>query len=134
MLGELIGEERGQVTTTRVLPSAGGYPRVEVSFQAEGHLLDADINDIGTYVAVARPDGTLSGEGQGIVMTTTGETITWKGTGVGRFTRPGAIAWRGSVYYETTAPKFQRLTSCAAVYEFETDEGGKTESKSFEWK
>lgn len=135
MLGELIGEERGQITTTRVLPAAtAGLPRVEVSFQAQGHLLDADVTDFGTYVAVARPDGTLSGEGQGVIMTAAGETITWKGSGIGRFVRPGALAWRGALYYETTAPKFQRLTNCAIVFEYETDEGGKTEAKSFEWK
>ena len=36
MLGDPVGEERGQITGTRVLPASGPGPRVEVSFQASG--------------------------------------------------------------------------------------------------
>jgi hypothetical protein len=41
MLGDQIGEERGQVTTMRVLSAAGHEPRVEVSSQAAGTDLSA---------------------------------------------------------------------------------------------
>jgi hypothetical protein len=33
---------------------------------------------MGTYVSTARPDGTLFGEGQGIIMTDDGEVVTWR--------------------------------------------------------
>lgn len=133
MLGEMINEERGQTTTMRVLPSDAG-PRIEISFQAQGTLLGEDVTDVGTYISSARPDGTMYGEGQGITMTAKGETASWKGQGAGRFIRPGAVAWRGAVYYETTSKKLAPLNGVALVYEFESDEGGKTELKAWEWK
>src|SRR5262249_40104372 len=68
MLGEMIGEETGKITGTRVLPSEGGGPKVETSFQGTGRYLGIEVTDIGTYWAVMRPDGTLYGEGQGVVM------------------------------------------------------------------
>jgi hypothetical protein len=135
MLGEQVGEETGQITAMRVLPSDGTAVKVEVSFQATGRLLDADVTDTGTYVSVVRPDGTLFGEGQGVLMTSDGETVTWRGQGVGRFLgRGSAVAWRGAVYYQTTSSVLARLNGTAAVFEYDTDESGKTEAKLFEWK
>ena len=61
MLGEQLGEETGQVIGTRVLPDEGAGPEVEVSFQASGTALGVHGNNVGTYVSVARPDGTLFG-------------------------------------------------------------------------
>src|SRR6266699_4880493 len=85
MLGDQLGEEIGQITGTRVLPGANG-PVVEVSFQSNGTLCGVRETNMGTYITMTRPDGTLSGEGQGVVMTDDGETAAWKGHGVGRFT------------------------------------------------
>jgi len=133
MLGELLGEERGQTTSIRVLPTET-TPRLEISFTAQGTLLGEDVTDMGTYISAARPDGTMYGEGQGVMMTAKGEMASWKGQGVGRFTRPGAVAWRGAIYFETTSKKLAKLNGVAVVYEFESDEGGKTESKNWEWK
>jgi hypothetical protein len=135
MLGRQLGGETGQVTGTRVLPSADGPPKIEVSFQATGRLLDVDVTDMGTYVATPRPDGTLFGEGQGCVMTTDGELVSWVGSGVGRFLgRGSAVAWRGAIYYQTSSPKLALLNTVAGMYEYETDESGKTDARMFEWK
>ena len=134
MLGEQVGHEVGQVSGLRVLPGEDG-PRVEVSFQASGTLLGIHENNMGTYVSVTRPDGTLFGEGQGIAMTDEGETVTWQGNGVGRFTGHGtAVSWRGAIYYRTTSERLARLNGIAGVFEYETDQSGKSEAKSFEWK
>lgn len=134
MLGEILGEERGQITAMRVLPSNGRGARVEVSFQASGTILGHDSTDVVTYYSEARPDGTMFGEGQGVIMTADGETVTFTGRGFGRFTRPGAVAWRGALYYETASRKLARLNGTVGVFEFESDEGGKTEGKVWEWK
>jgi hypothetical protein len=83
MLGERIGEDIGRVTSQRVLPTAHGAPRMETSFQASGSIYGVQATDTGTYVATMRPDGTLYGEGQGILMGKGGETATWTGQGVG---------------------------------------------------
>ena len=72
MLGEQIGEERGKITGRRVLPSDGPGPKIEVSFQAAAKFLGVDATDIGTYWAVLQANGTLYGEGQGVIMTAQG--------------------------------------------------------------
>ena len=135
MLGAQIGQEIGQITSTRVLPAGPDGPRGEVSFEASGRLLDADVIDMGTYVSVARADGTIHGEGQGIGMTSDGDTLTWTGQGVGRLLGRGqAASYRGAIYYRTASPKFAHLNGTACIFEYEVDEGGKTESKLYEWK
>ena len=135
MLGEQIGEVTGQITGMRVLPDEGHGAKVEVSFQQSGTLLGVHVNDMGTYVSVTRPDGTLFGNGQGVTMTEDGEMATWRGQGVGRFTgRGGAVSYRGAVYFQTTSERLARLNSMAVVFEYETDESGKTTAKDYEWK
>lgn len=49
MLGDQIGEERGKITARRVLPSDGGGPKVEVTFEASGTVLGSEGTDLGTY-------------------------------------------------------------------------------------
>lgn len=135
MLGERLGQDTGQVTGTRVLPSDGPGPKIEVTFEANGRLLDKDVSEVGTYTATARPDGTLIGEGQGCVTTSDGEIATWTGTGVGRMRgRGNAASYRGAIYYQTQAESLARLNGIACVYEYDTDESGKSESTVYEWK
>jgi hypothetical protein len=135
MLGEQIGEETGQITGTRVLPDEGAGPKVEVSFQSSGTLLGAHVSDMGTYVSMTRPVGTLFGQGQGVEMTDQGEVITWRGQGVGRFTGHGmAASWRPAVFCQTAAERLARINTIAGVIEFEVDESGKLSSRSWEWK
>jgi len=133
MLGDQLGEEHGQITGMRVLASEGA-PKVEVSFQATGTLAGVEVSDMGTYVSVARPDGTLYGEGQGVTMTPDGGMASWRGQGRGRFTGPGAVSWRGAIYFDSASPQFARLTGCAVLYEYETDADGKADAKYWEWK
>jgi hypothetical protein len=134
MIGELLGDELGEVTTTRVLPSVGQSPKVEVSFRANGTVLGIHCTDMGTYVASAQPDGMMFGEGQGLLQTEHGDVATWRGSGRGRFTSPGRQAWRGAIYFQTTSERLSRLNEVACVFEYEIDESGKTDSKTWEWK
>src|SRR5207244_1522122 len=99
MLGEQLGEERGKITARRVLPSDGGGPKVEVSFEASGKIIGSDVTDLGTYWSVVQSNGALYGEGQGVIMTPQGEVIQWIGAGRGHFTAQGGVSFRGAVYY-----------------------------------
>ncbi len=134
MLGDLIVEGRGQITVQRVLPSDGQGPKVEVSFQSSDKVLGVDATNIGTYVSVMRPDGTVYGEGQGILMTVDGEAVTWIGAGVGRFGEGGAISYRGMLYLQTGSEKLARLNGIATVMEYELAGDGSLEYKTWEWK
>ena len=136
MLGEQIVDETGQITGMRVLPEEnGGPPKVEVSFQASGTLLGVHETNMGTYVSVSRPDGSMHAEGQGVIMTDNGDMVSWRGQGVGHFTGQGtAVSWRGAIYYQTAAEQLARLNSITGVFEYETDASGKAEDKVYEWK
>ncbi len=134
MQGEKIGEESGRVTSQRVLPSPGGSPKMETSFQANTILLGVEATDTGTYQSVVRPDGTLYGEGQGIVMGKEGDLATWIGQGVGTIKKDGAISYRGAVYYQSSSARWSRLNSVAAIFEYEVDAQGNTRAQLWEWK
>ncbi len=133
MLGEQIGEERGKRTSRRVLDVTGGAT-VEVSFETTGKLLGVEGHDVGTYTSSIRPDGSILGEGQGVILAQDGSAVTWKGQGVGKFVGGGAVSYRGAVFYYSTSPKFARLNTVAAVFEFEVDAEGNIHSKVWEWK
>lgn len=134
MLGDLIGEEQGQITAQRVIPSDHGLPpTVESSFQASGTLLGVAINDMGTYIGTLRPDGTLYGQGTGVIMSPDGASASWQGTGVGVFTETGSIRWRGSIVYLSDSPAFAGLRGVAGAFEWETDQSGKAGGKLWAW-
>ena len=133
MLGELLGEEKGKVTTRRVLKSHGPH-RVEITFQTEGTIAGVAMRDIGTYTSQIRPGGFLYGHGQGIIRTKDGDMISWVGEGTGRFTPAGGVSYRGAVYYETASQKLSRLNGLAVVYEHETDASDNCSTKYWEWK
>lgn len=134
MLGDKIGEATGRVTCTRVLPNPGGGPRMETSFEASGRVLGVEEREVGTYCAVVRPDGSLYGEGQGVIVGRGGEMATWTGQGVGIARADGAASYRGAVYYQTASPAWSRLNGIAAVFEFEVDPQGHTRAQLWEWK
>lgn len=134
MLGEQIGETRGQVLVRRVLPSEGA-PKVEVSFEAQGQLVGISTTDMGTYVSTVGADGTLYGEGSGLTRSTdNSEIATWRGSGVGRFAQDGGVSYRGAIYFQSQTPGFARLNGIAALFEYTVDASGKTESTLTEWK
>ncbi|TDC61538.1 hypothetical protein E1200_28710 [Actinomadura sp. GC306] len=134
-LGEQLGHDSGQVTGTRVLPpTEQGEARVEVSFETRGRLLDEEVVDMGTYVSVLGADGVLRGEGQGCTMSGGGETVVWTGTGVGELLNDGATSFRGAIFYRGASGTFARLNKIAAVFEYDANASGKTETKVYEWK
>lgn len=134
MQGEKIGESTGKVTSRRVLPNPGGGPKMETTFEASGKLLGVKETEIGTYSSVVRPDGTVFGEGQGVIMGKGGEVATWVGQGVGTIKKDGAVSYRGAVYYQTPSPAWSRLNSVAAIFEYEVDAHGNSRAQLWEWK
>ncbi|MGA3211258.1 MAG: hypothetical protein ABSD20_08110 [Terriglobales bacterium] len=134
MLGELIGESHGKRAPRRVLETGPGSFKVEVSFEDSGKIFGHDFGQFVTYTAEPRPDGTLYGEGHGVVVLHNGEAATWKGAGVGTLKAGGAVSYRGAVFYYSTSPTLARLNNVAAIFEFEVDPAGNTHTRSWEWK
>jgi hypothetical protein len=133
MLGELISESHGKRTARRVLSASPGF-KVEVSFEDSGKLLGIEAHTIATYWSEGRPDGSLYGEGQAVIITRDGGVVTWKGQGVGKLLADGSVSYRGAVYFSTASPRLARLNTVAGVFEFEVDADGNTNSKVWEWK
>jgi hypothetical protein len=133
MIGEQIGEETGKVMARRVLSVDGGT-KVEVSLQSTGKLLGVQTRSTVTYWAGVRPDGSLYGEAQGLVVGQGGERATFKAQGVGKLLDGGAVSYRGAQYFYSDSPKLSRLNSIAGVFEYEADADGNTKSKIWEWK
>jgi hypothetical protein len=134
MLGEQVGEGHGKRGYRKVVSAEGGAFSIEVSFESTGKLLGVDAHEVGTYCSHPRSDGSLYGEGQGVVLTADGGVATWKGGGVGKILPTGAVSYRGAVYYSTAYAKWARLNTVAAIFEFEVDPQGNTHTKVWEWK
>jgi hypothetical protein len=134
MQGDKIGEESGKVTSRRVLPNPGGSPKMETTVQSDLTLLGVKATSTVTYWAVLRPDGTLYGEGHGIVMSNEGDMATFIGQGVGIPQKDGSVSFRGAVFYESASPKWSKLNSVAAIFEHDVDAEGNVRSQLWEWK
>jgi hypothetical protein len=132
MLGEKMGEVKGRRLVRRVLST--DPPTAEVSFEDSGKMFGVDTNGMGTYTSVIRPDGSLYGTGEGLIMTTGGETITWTGTGVGKFGTGGSVSYRGMLFFRTNSKKLARVNNSCGAFEYEVDPSGSTVSKVWEWK
>ncbi len=132
MLGELVEETRGKRIVRRILST--DPVNVEVTFEGGGKLLGVDVNELGTYTSQIRPDGLAYGEGQGVLISSSGEMVSWKGQGIGTLKPGGAVSYRGAIYYSTTSAKFARLNPVAGVFEYEVDAQGNTHGKVWEWK
>lgn len=104
MLGEQLGETRGKVIGTRVLAPDGDRAKVEVSFQESGKFLGLEITEMGTYWSVVRSDGSIYGEGHGVIMASDGSSATWIGSGVGKFTGKGSGTSFRAPYTTTPNP------------------------------
>ena len=133
MLGEQLFEESGQITLQRVLPSTGSLPLIEASFVTTGTFRGIEYRNTGTFEAVAQPDGTLRGDGQGLSTTVDGDMVTWTGNGVGRPGEGGAVSWRGVFYNQTASERFVSLNGLAVIFEFDVDAEGNITSKGWEW-
>ncbi len=132
MIGDLISETKGKRLVRRVL--SVDPPRAEVSFEDSGTALGVAVTGMGTYASTIRADGSLIGDGQGLMMTADGEAITWTGTGVGRFGQGGSLSYRGMLFFRTTSQKLSRLNNACGAFEYEVDPAGNTVSKVWEWK
>src|SRR6266516_3217896 len=55
MLGDQVGEDKGKITSQRVLDVEGGTPKMETSFSATGKYRGVEAADMGTYSSTTRP-------------------------------------------------------------------------------
>ena len=136
MLGDQISEEKGKITSQRVLDVKEGVPKIETSFSATGNYRGVETTATITYWASPRPGGAIYGEGKGALMSKDGQEMAiWTGQGIGRFTSPGKTRFTGSLFFETSSTgKLAFLNNLVGVFEYETDESGNTSATVWEWR
>ncbi len=129
MLGEKIADFSGTTAGQRVLADG----TVETTVNLSGLLLGVQTNQIWTYVSEFRPDGSLSGEGHGVVMGEGGEAATGTAHAAGRLGEGGSASWRGVLFYESASEAWGPLNGLAGVLEFDTDAAGNATGGVWEW-
>ena len=85
MLGDIIYEQKGKISSYRVLDTEG--PTIETTITGTGIINGIDVTDIVTYWSKPSKSDikTFYAEGQGVILTKDGEMATWKGYGIGRY-------------------------------------------------
>jgi hypothetical protein len=137
MLGDLLFESRGRITSQRVLSVENGNPKFEISISGTGIFTGSlEVTTSWTYWAIQRPDGTSHSQGQGVVMTKDGhEVATATGRGEGRRYERGKMRYVGALFYETNSKnKLAFLNHLIGVNEYVVDAQGNYEHKLWEWK
>ena len=135
MLGELLYEETGQVTSIEVLPPEDGGVSLKVSLQAAGTIQGVAHTSIWTYTSTTRTDGSIFGQGRGVLTTADGDVVHLLGRASDQSGGPGStIRYRGAFHFQTTSETFSRLNGVAAVFEYDVEaDGSSAKAKVWEW-
>jgi hypothetical protein len=140
MLSELIYEGSGKIASQRVLDVEGGISRLETSNSGTGKFKTeegaVDVTETWTYWSLQKPDGTLYGEGKGVLTTKDGtEVVTATGAGVGRNLTTGKPRYSGANIYSTNSEgKLAFLDNTIGVNEYEVDSSGNYVVRLWQWK
>ena len=137
MLGELMFESRGRVTSQRVLSVENGIPKFEISIAGSGIFTGSlEVTTSWTYWAIQRPDRTSFSQGQGVIITKDGRDMaTATGRAEGKIIESGNMRFVGAIFYETHSEnKLAFLNHLVGVNEYEVDALGNYENRLWEWK
>jgi hypothetical protein len=137
MLGELLFESRGRITSQRVLSVENGIPKFESSIIGTGIFTGSlEVTTSWTYWTIQRPDGTSYSQGQGVIMTKDGRDVaTATGRTEGKKIGSGKTRYVGTLFYETNSKdRLAFLNHLVGVNEYEVDALGNYEHRLWEWK
>ena len=136
MLGELISEYSGKITSVKVLPfdSSGQGVKYEVTQMGElsGRLSARGVGS--NYVQLAA-DGTSTTKFYGVFTTNDGETLLLKSGGMGVPLAPGRVKFRTTATLKSTAAKLAWVNTTPLAFEGEGDFSAmEVVGKLYEWK
>ena len=130
MLGDVIYEETGTATETTELSDN----KVEVSLTTRGQIMGVDETSEWTYRSEIRADGTVHGEGNGVMTTADGDVINMRGVAAAKSVREdGSVAYRGAMFFHTDSEKHAALNGGTGVFEYNVDSDGVTKATVWEW-
>ncbi len=134
-LGGLVYEETGKVTGIRVLSSDTSGTKVEIDLQTTGKIRGVAQNCLWTYTQLTRSDGSIYGQGHGVMTTQDGDVLHMIGHGSAQAPAPGGtLNFRVMIHPHTTSAKYADLNSIGLVGNYDVDAEGNTVFECFEWK
>jgi hypothetical protein len=134
-LGELILEERGQITGMRILSTDASGTNMEVSLQLTGTIRGVAESTLWTYTTLTRPDGSIYGSGQGVMTTQEGDVIHLIGHGSGQAPPPGGTTrFHTMLHPYSTSAKYADLNSIGLAGEYDVNPDGSAINRNWEWK
>ena len=134
-LGDLVIDETVTMTGVRVLSVDAPGTKVEVCAQGAGTIRGVSATSLYTYTQLQRPDGSIYGEGRGIITTQDGDVILITATGSARATAPGGtIKFRTMLHAQSTSEKYADLTGIGLAGEYDAASDGTATHKCWEWK
>ena len=134
-LGNLILDQTGSITEVRELSNDAAGIKNEIKLTVKGTIRGVAETTHWTYTALARPDGSVYGEGTGVMTTADGDVLNLAGSGVCKVAGPGeSTHFRTMIYAQTTSSKFTDLNYVGLVGEYDVDPDGTATNKSWEWK
>ncbi len=134
-LGDLILEETGQVTGTRVLSADASGASIEICLQLTGTIRGVAETTIWTYTTLTRPDGSIYGSGQGVMTTEDGDVINLIGHGSAQAAPPGGTTkFRTMLHPHAASAKYADLNGIGLAGEYDVAPDGSAVNKCWEWK
>jgi hypothetical protein len=134
-LGNLVMDETGSVTGVRVLSHDASGTKMEICVQLSGTIRGVAETTLWTYNTLTRPDGSIFGEGLGLMTTGEGDVITLKGHGSAKAVGAGEkTKFRTMLHTHSASAKYADLNSIGLAGEYDVDPSGSATNKNWEWK
>jgi len=134
-LGDLVLDETGTITGIRVLSNDASGSKLEISLRTTGTVRGVAESTVWTYWQLIRPDGSMYGQGEGVMTTKDGDVIQLTGHGSGQAPPPGdTTQFRTMLHAHTTAAKYADLNSIGLVGNYDVAADGNAVNKCWEWK
>ncbi|HIM15070.1 MAG TPA: hypothetical protein EYM31_04845 [Acidobacteria bacterium] len=133
-LGELVLEDSGQITGIRVLSTDASGTTLELNLQLSGTIRGVGQNTLWTYTMLQRPDGSLYGQGNGVLTTVNGDVIHLIGSGSGKANPGGTVRFCTMLHPHGATGQNADLNAIGLAGEYEVAADGTATNKCWEWK
>jgi len=133
-LGELVLEDSGQITGIRVLSTDASGTTLELNLQLSGTIRGVGQNTLWTYTMLQRPDGSLYGQGNGVLTTVNGDVIHLIGSGSGKANPGGTVRFCTMLHPHGATGQNADLNGIGLVGEYDVAADGTANNKNWEWK
>jgi len=117
-----------------VLSTDASGTTLELSLQLSGTIRGVGQNTLWTYTMLQRPDGSLYGQGNGVLTTVNGDVIHLIGSGSGKANPGGTVRFCTMLHPHGATGQNADLNGIGLVGEYDVAADGTANNKNWEWK